>query len=69
MTRNNHYVPQFILRRYGNKINKYNIVNGNYVCNGSLKNSFSKKYIYPDELENKLNLLFNDLTNVLFFHC
>lgn len=27
---NNHYVPQLILRRYGNKINRYNLQTKRY---------------------------------------
>lgn len=48
---NNHYVPQFILRRFGNKINRYNIHSGEVRIKGSTINAFSEKNIYPEWLE------------------
>ena len=57
MSQINHYVPQFILRRYGNKINKYNVKEGRFILKGSIQTAFSKKDIYPDELEEKFSKL------------
>lgn len=54
---NNHYVPQFILRRFGDKINRYNIETGEVRIKRSLTNSFSSKKIYPEWLEHMFSSL------------
>lgn len=54
---NNHYVPQFIQRRFGNKINRYNVRTGEIKVKGSILNSFTGKNIYPEWLEH----MFSDL--------
>ena len=54
---NNHYVPQLVLRRFGNKINRYNVKTGEVKIKGRLEASFSKKNIYPEWLEHKLTYL------------
>ncbi len=54
---NNHYVPQFIQRRFGNKINRYNVQTGEIKVKGSILNSFAGKNIYPEWLEH----MFSDL--------
>ena len=51
---NNHFVPQLILRRYGDRINRYNLKNDEYFVNGNIRNCFSCKNLYPKELEIKL---------------
>lgn len=51
MYENNHYVPQFILRRFGEKINRYNVQTYEFKCKGSTINAFSKKNLYPAWLE------------------
>ena len=48
---NNHYIPQFIQRRFANKINRYNIITGDLIVKGSTKSAFAKKNIYPQWLE------------------
>lgn len=64
---NNHYIPQFIQRRVGNKINRYNVQTGEIKLKGSILNSFSGKNIYPEwlehmfaELEAKIATLFDN---------
>lgn len=52
---NNHYVPQFILRRFGSKINRYNVKTGEIKVKGSTINAFSEKDIYPEWLEHMLS--------------
>lgn len=52
---NNHYVPHFILRRFGNKLNRYNVETGEAKIKGSIINAFSKKNIYPEWLEHMLS--------------
>lgn len=54
---NNHYIPQFIQRRFGNKINRYNVKTGEIKLKGSILNAFSGKNIYPEWLER----MFSDL--------
>ena len=38
---NNHYVPQFIQRRFGDKINRYNVQTGEIKVKESILNAFS----------------------------
>ena len=65
MTQNNHYIPQFIMRRYGDKINRYNVKDGRYIVKGSKLNAFVEKGLYPNELETKLIRLESDFANLL----
>ena len=65
MTQNNHYVPQFIMRRYGDKINRYNVKDGRYIVKGSKLNAFVEKGLYPNELEIKLSQLESNFANLL----
>ena len=46
-----HYIPQFILRRFGDKLNRYNVKTEEIKVKGSIINSFSAKNIYPEWLE------------------
>lgn len=62
---NNHYVPQLILRRFGNKINLYNVKNGEVRYKRSTLNMFSEKKLYPVELENKLGTFESNIANLL----
>jgi len=48
---NNHFVPQLNLRRYGEKINRYNLKEKEYIPNGNIKKAFSEKNLYPLEIE------------------
>lgn len=54
---NNHYVPQFIQRRFGDKINRYNVQTGEIKVKGSILNAFSGKNIYPEWLEHMFSEL------------
>ena len=54
---NNHYVPQFIQRRFGDKINRYNVQTGEIKVKGSILNAFSGKNIYPEWLEHMFSKL------------
>ena len=62
---NNHYVPQFILRRFGNKINRYNVKTGNLVIKGSTLNAFSDEKIYPEWLEKMFGSLESRIANLI----
>lgn len=62
---NNHYVPQFILRRFGEKLNRYNVETGDIKCKGSLINAFSAKNIYPQWLEKMLGDLESRMANLI----
>lgn len=65
MYENNHYVPQLILRRYGTKINRYNIKTKELFINGSTRNAFCEKKLYPEEIEILLSKLESEFANVL----
>ena len=62
---NNHYIPQFILRRFGTKINRYNIETGEIRVKGSIINAFSGKNIYPEWLEHKFADLESKIANLI----
>ena len=62
---NNHYVPQLILRRFGNKINLYNVKTGEVKFKRSTLNMFNEKNLYPQELEKKLSLFESKIANLL----
>ncbi len=62
---NNHYIPQFILRRFGSKINRYNVLTGKIICKGSTLNAFSEKKIYPEWLEKMLSDLESRIANLI----
>lgn len=65
MYENNHYVPQLILRRYGTKINRYNIKTKELFINGSTKNAFCEKKLYPEDIEILLSKLESEFANIL----
>ena len=48
---NNHYVPQFILRQFGNRINVYNVKDGSLLAGQRTDHIFSERKIYPADLE------------------
>ena len=64
---NNHYVPQLVLRRFGEKISTYNIKTGEYLQDQKIARIFSKHCFYPKELEKdigyKLESHFADILN------
>ena len=62
---NNHYVPQFILRRFGDKLNRYNVKTEEIKVKGSIINSFSAKNIYPEWLEHSLANLESRIANLI----
>ena len=66
---NNHYVPRLVLRRYGDRINKYNLKTKEYIVSGNIKSAFNEKNLYPEELEKRLASVegkFADLLNNKF---
>lgn len=63
MTQNNHYIPQFIMRRYEDKINRYNVKDGRYVVKKPKLNVFVEKGLYPNELEFRLSRLESGFAN------
>lgn len=62
---NNHYVPQFILRRFGTKINRYNVKTGEFKCKTSTINAFSDKDIYPEWLELLLGTIESKIADLI----
>ena len=54
-TRNNHFVPQFIQKWFGNNINVFNIPCQQYYPDRNPRSVFAEMGIYPDELETKFN--------------
>ena len=52
---NNHYVPQFILRNWDKKINVYDLRNKSFLKQVNTRNVFSKKRLYPNELEKQIS--------------
>lgn len=48
---NNHYIPQFILRQFGDTINVYNTQDGMLKKNQQTYQIFSERKIYPPSLE------------------
>ena len=62
---NNHYIPQFILRRFGDKLNRYNIQTGDIKCKGSVLNAFAEKDIYPEWLEHRFCDLESKIANLI----
>ena len=62
---NNHYVPQFILRRFGSKINRYNVETGEFKCKTSTINAFSDKDIYPEWLELLLGTIESKIADLI----
>ena len=62
---NNHYIPRFILRRFGDRINRFNLETGEFKCKGSLWKAFSSKNIYPEWLEHMLSDLETRMANLI----
>lgn len=52
---NSHYVPMLTLRRFGEKLSVFNVRTGEFFENKKIKKLFSKKGMYTEEVENKLN--------------
>ncbi len=52
---NSHYVPKFILKKFGEKICVFNVKTGEYRENLKLNKVFSKENFYSEEIEKKLN--------------
>ncbi len=53
--KNSHYVPQFILNKFSNKLCIYNVKTGEFKENIKPEKAFVKKGFYSDEVEDKLN--------------
>lgn len=52
---NNHYVPRFILKHFGEGISCFNVRTGEYLDHKTPEHVFSDRGIYPDYLEKKFN--------------
>ena len=52
---NCHYVPQFILRNFGDNIDVFNVKTQQYLQNRNPYSVFSAPDLYPDRLEKKFN--------------
>lgn len=48
---NNHYIPQFILRQFGERINVYNVKDESFLSGQRTDHIFSERKIYPADLE------------------
>ena len=53
--KNNHYVPQLILRRFGEELCTYNIKNGEFKTRQNTAAVFSEREFYPVEIEKEFN--------------
>ncbi len=63
--KNNHFVPQLILRRFGTKISTYNIRTGEYRYGQQTADVFSKYEFYPLELELEFGQIEGRFANIL----
>lgn len=52
---NSHYVPQFILKKFSDKLSLYNVKTGELKENVNPQKAFSQEGFYSDEIEDKLN--------------
>lgn len=48
---NNHYVPRFILRQFGEHLNVYNVKDGSLRTGERTDHIFAERKIYPADLE------------------
>ena len=55
MCYNNHYVPQFILRNFGIKINVFDCLSRSINCQEEIQQSYVSYGMYPDEVERLLS--------------
>lgn len=66
-TKNNHYIPQLLIRKFGERVNSYNIHTQETQENVKPKNVFYEKRFYSQELEDllakKVEGPFGDLIN------
>ena len=63
--KNNHFVPQLILRRFGEEISTYNIKTGEYRHGQQTAEVFSKYEFYPLELELEFGQVEGRFANIL----
>ena len=63
--KNNHFVPQLILRRFGEEISTYNIKTGEYRHGQQTSEVFSKYEFYPIELELEFGQVESRFANIL----
>jgi hypothetical protein len=54
MDRNNHYVPQFILRQYGDHLCVFNTKTQSFEEGRNPRSIYSEKGLYPDDIEEGL---------------
>lgn len=53
--KNSHYVPQFILKKFSDKLCLYNIKTGEFKENINPERAFVEEGFYSDKIEDKLN--------------
>ena len=53
--KNSHYVPQFILKKFSDRLCIYNIKTGEYKENVKPEKAYAEKGFYSDDIEDKLN--------------
>ena len=63
---NNHYVPQFILRSFGNQIDVFNVKEQTLMLNRQPGTVFSDRAIYPPDLERDIGRKLEQPFSVLF---
>ena len=63
---NNHYVPQFILRSFGNQIDVFNVKEQTLMLNRQPGTVFSDRAIYPPDLEREIGHKLEQPFSVLF---
>ena len=63
--KNNHYVPQFIIKKYGNYINLFNLKNNSLHLKQKSSSVFAFENFYSEELEKNFNKVESDFSNFL----
>ena len=63
--KNNHFVPQLILRRFGEEISTYNVKTGEYHHGKKTAEVFSKYEFYPEEVELEFGKVEGSFANIL----
>lgn len=67
MKKDHHYVPKLILRKFDERINTFDLTTGKVQISGlSLKNTFSDKFLYSQEIEDLFNKkIESEFSNIL----
>lgn len=69
MNQNNHYVPQLVLRRFGERLFVYDLKNGKLLRNKKPDEIFSEISLYPTEIEKELNEKIESSFAFILNHC